>query len=255
MATELGDVTVRLEGDVAVVTLERPGKLNALSRHMESCLLGVLESEAIADSRCVVLTGAGRAFSAGADLDDFTGLDAAALLDNLEGSGRVYELFARLPQPTIAAVTGYCIGGGLEMALGADLRIADETAVFDLPEVAYGIVTTGAAYRLTRLVGSSRAKELLLFHRRLDAVAAERFGLVSEVVAAGELLPRAGELAARAAATPPGATRRAKALIDLVLDAPRDVAVALEQATYLALSRAAERAPGTASGRADEAPG
>lgn len=239
MTSELGEVSVRLEGDVAVVTLERPAKLNALSRHMEARLLAALESEAVAASHCVVLAGAGRAFSAGADLDDFAGLDAETLLDSFEGSGRVYECFARLPQPTIAAVSGHCIGGGLEMALGADLRIADETAVFDLPEVARGVITSGAAYRLTRLVGTSKAKELLLFHRRLAALEAERFGLVSEVVAAGEHLGRATELATTAAGMPPGATRRAKALIDTVADAPRDVAVALEQATYVALSQTA----------------
>lgn len=247
MASEQGEVSVRVDGGVAVVTLDRPAKLNALSRHMEARLLEALTGDAVAASRCVVLTGAGRAFSAGADLDDYAGLDAGALYDNFEAQGRVYECFAGLPQPTIAAVTGYCIGGGLEMALGADLRIADDTAIFDLPEVAYGVFTSGAAYRLTRLVGTSKAKELLLFHRRLLAVEAERFGLVAEVVAPGDLLPRATELARIAAAMPPSAVRRAKALIDRVADAPREVAVALEQATYVALSQteAARRSGGS----------
>ncbi len=239
MSDELGEVTVEMEGAVAIVRLDRPGKLNALSRHMEGRLLEVLEGPAVRDCACVVLTGAGRAFSAGADLGDFAGLDSDELLNNLAASGRVYECFAGLPQPTIAAVSGYCIGGGFEMALGADLRIADETAVFDLPEVAYGIVTAGAAYRLTRLVGPSRTKELLLFRRQLSARDAEAVGLVSEVLPAPRLLERALELAGTVAGLPPGAARRAKALVGHVLDAPREVAVALEQATYVALSQTA----------------
>jgi enoyl-CoA hydratase/carnithine racemase len=165
----------------------------------------------------------------------------------------VYEFFAGLPQPTIAAISGYCIGGGFEMALGADLRIADDTAVFDLPEVAYGVVTSGAAYRLTRLVGPSRTKELLLFRRRLSAREAEAFGHVSEVLPAGRLLERAVELAETVAGLPPDAARRAKAVIEHVLDAPRGAAVALEQATYVALSQTggSRRARDSKSGRAD----
>ena len=221
MSNELGTVTVALEGAVAVVTLERPAKLNALSRHMEGRLLEVLEGPEVRDSACVVLTGSGRAFSAGADLDDFADLDSDEVLANLAASGRVYECFANLPQPTIAAVSGYCIGGGFEMALGADLRIADDTAVFSLPEVAYGIVTAGAAYRLTRLVGPSKTKELLLFGRQISARDAEAFGLVSEVLPAASLIERSLELASTVAELPAGAARRAKAIVNHVLDAPR----------------------------------
>lgn len=234
-----GDVTVTLEEGVAFVTLERPAKLNALSRHMEERLLAVLEGPEVAQSGCVVLAGSGRAFSAGADLNDFEDAGADDLLENLAASGRVYECFGTLAQPTVASISGYCIGGGLEMALGADLRIADETAVFDLPEVGYGIVTAGAAYRLTRIVGTARAKELLLFRHRFPASEALALGIVSEVVAPGELRERTRDLARAAAALPREAARQAKALVDRVADAPRDVAVALEQATYVALSQTA----------------
>ncbi len=239
-----GAVTVHVDGGVALVTLRRAHKLNALSREMELLLLDALDSPEVRGSACVVLTGEGRAFSAGADLDDFSGLDADELFADLEGAGRAYETFARMAQPTIAAISGWCLGGGMEMALGADIRIADDTAVFDLPEVRYGVVTSGAAYRLTRLVGPSRAKELLLFRRRISAAEALGMGLVSEVVPASGLLERAKEIGRSVASLPEGAARRAKALVDLVLDAPRDVAVALEQAHYVALSQtAAGRSP------------
>lgn len=235
MTTELGDVTVRREDRVAVVTLERPGKLNALSRHMETRLLAALEGDDVRGSRCVVLTGSGRAFSAGADLDDFADLGPADAFENLSASGRAYEVFAKMPLPTIAAVSGYCIGGGLELALGADLRLADETAKFDLPEVAYGVVPAGAAHRLVRLVGTSRAKELLIFRRQLSATEAHAYGLVSEVVTSAQLMERALSLGALAASLPREAASLAKALIDRVAEAPRDVAMAMEQASYLAL--------------------
>ncbi len=106
--------------------------------------------------------------------------------------------FAALPQPTIAAIHGWCVGGGLELALAADFRVADESARFKLPEVAIGIIpSSGGTHRLVRLLGTARAKELVFLRERIDAAEAFRIGLVTEVVAEGSALDRALELASR----------------------------------------------------------
>ena len=139
-AGDPGRVLVRREGGVAVLTLDRPAKLNALSTHLETELLRAVEGEHVRTSSAVVVTGGGRAFSAGADVTELQTMTTADIAAYYQGSGRVYERFAALPQPTIAAIAGWCVGGGFELALAADFRVADPTAVFSLPEVAIGIV-------------------------------------------------------------------------------------------------------------------
>src|SRR6185503_11660245 len=157
-------VRVRREGDVAVVTLHRPEKLNALSTALEEELGACLDDDPVASARALVLEGAGRAFSAGADVNEMTGQTPADIL-------RYY--------PTTAAIHGYCLGGGFELSLAADLRIADETAAFGLPEVAIGIVpSSGGFHRLVRAVGPARAKELILLRERIDAERALALGVV-----------------------------------------------------------------------------
>ena len=140
-------------------------------------------------SACVVLTGAGRAFSAGADITEFRDRAPEAVIAYYRETGNVYERVAALPQPTLSAIHGYCLGGGLELALTTDFRIADETAVFGFPEVSLGIIpSSGGTHRLVRLVGPGRAKELFLLGGRLDAAAALTAGLVNEVVGTGAAL-------------------------------------------------------------------
>ena len=159
------------------------------------------------ESRCVVFTGGARAFSAGADVTEFRDADAASVLAYYAGTGGVYERIARLPQPTLAAISGYCLGGGLELALATDIRVADATATFGLPEVGLGIIpSSGGVLRLTRAVGPARAKELILRGRRFEGGEAYVIGLVS-VLAEGDALhagardrARAGGVAAAGAA-------------------------------------------------------
>src|SRR5204863_1375168 len=170
----------------------REEKLNALSTTLEADLKAALEAEHVRTSSCVVLTGGERAFSAGADVNELRGRSPAAVMDYYRATGDVYERVAALPQPTLTAIAGYCLGGGLELALATDFRIADETAVFGFPEVSIGILpSSGGTLRLTRLVGPARAKELMLLRERLDAREALAAGLVSEVVPAGAALERA----------------------------------------------------------------
>jgi enoyl-CoA hydratase/carnithine racemase len=226
-------VEVERSGDVAVVTLRREAKLNALSAELELALGRALEAPEVEQSRALVLAGAGRAFSAGADLGELGRHGAAATLSYYRTAGAVYERVGRLPQPSVAAIHGYCLGGGLELALACDFRVVEETAVLGFPEVALGILpSAGGVTRLVRAVGVARAKELALLGDRLSAAEAREHGLVTEVVAAGEALGRAVELAGRLAALPPLAVTVTKEAIELAHDASREASLLIERLAY-----------------------
>ena len=174
---------VRRDDAICVLTLQREKKLNALSTALERRLAEALESEEVRGSRVVILTGRGRAFSAGGDMNETRDSDPAGILAYYREAGSVYERLASLPQPTISAIFGYCLGGGFEMALATDFRVADDTAIFGLPEVELGILpSSGGTIRLARLVGPAKAKELMILRSRFNAREAHDFGLVTEVV-------------------------------------------------------------------------
>jgi enoyl-CoA hydratase/carnithine racemase len=240
-------VETERRGDVCVVRLNRPEKLNALSSAVERALGEALDSADVGESGAVVLTGEGRAFSAGADITEFADRDPEAIARYYRETGGIYERFAALSQPTLTAIHGYCLGGGLELALATDLRIADETAVLGFPEVALGILpSSGGTVRATRLVGPARAKELILLGGRIDAAQALTAGLVSEVVAAGRALDRALELARTLAGLPRLAVSVAKQAIDAVPESSREGALVIERLAYglLAQSDAAKERGG-----------
>jgi enoyl-CoA hydratase/carnithine racemase len=231
-------VRIRREGDVCVLELNRPEKLNAISTAVERALHEALESDAVAGCACVVLTGAGRAFSAGADITEFEDRSPEDVLRYYRETGGVYEELAALPQPTMAAIHGYCLGGALELALALDFRIADETSVFGFPEVALGILaSSGGLHRTTRLLGPARAKELMLLGERFGADEARAAGVVTEVVSEGRALDRALELAHRLAALPRDAVTVTKQAIDAVAESPRDAALLVERLAYAALAQ------------------
>lgn len=239
-------VEVRREGEVAVVTLNRPEKLNALSIEVERALQVALVTDEVRGSRAVVLTGAGRAFSAGADVNEMRDQTPTAVLAYYRETGEVYERVAQLPQPVIAAIHGYCLGGGLELALACDLRVADETATFGFPEVSIGIVpSSGGTHRLVRLVGPARAKELMMLRDRFDADEAHRFGLVTLVVPEGRAAARALEVAQEIAALPPLAVQLAKRSVDVMAEASRDAGLLIERLAYAALSQTEEHREAT----------
>jgi enoyl-CoA hydratase/carnithine racemase len=239
MAVDL--VAVERRGTVGVVTLRRPEKLNALSTAVEEALATALASEEVESCRALALAGEGRAFSAGADVKELVDASPESIAAYYRASGRVYEHLATLPQPTVCAIHGWCVGGGLELALAADFRVADATATFALPEVAIGILpSSGGTHRLVRLLGVARAKELALLRERVDAAEALRLGLVTEVVEPGEALDRAVALAQRLADLPPLAVALTKQAIDAMAESSREAGLLVERLAYMALSQTGE---------------
>jgi enoyl-CoA hydratase/carnithine racemase len=229
---------VARDGEVAVIRLNRPEKLNAISTEVERALHKALVSDQVRASGAVIVAGAGRAFSAGADISEFDGRSPEDVLRYYHDTGGVYEELASLPQPTIAAIHGYCLGGALELALALDFRIAAEDAVFGFPEVSLGIVaSSGGLHRVTRLLGPARAKELFLLSERFSADEARRAGVVTEVVEEGKALDRALEIAARLAALPRDAVAVTKQAIDAATASPREAAVLIERLAYAALAQ------------------
>jgi enoyl-CoA hydratase/carnithine racemase len=234
-------IDVRREGTVCVLTLQREEKLNALSGALEQELLDALSGTDVRESRVLVVTGAGQGFSTGADINEFVDSDPASIAAYYAGTGDVYERLAALPMPTIAAIHGWCLGGGLELALATDFRIADVTAAFGLPEVEIGILpSSGGTYRLVRLLGPARAKELMLLRRRFDARDAHALGLVTEVVPEGKALERALEVGAELAELPRLAVETTKRAADLIPEASREAAMLIERLGYAALAQTDE---------------
>ena len=241
-------VAVDIHEHTCVVTLQRELKLNAISGEMERSLCEALARPALREASCVIFTGGPRVFSAGADLNEMRGLDPAAIMSYYRATGDFAERVADLPQPTFSAISGYCLGGGLELALATDFRVAERGAVFGLPEVGLGILpSSGGTHRLVRLLGPARAKELILLRDRVSAADAYPLGLVTEVVPDGEALPRALELAARLAALPPLAVRVTSEVIDSMAEASRSAGLALERLAYGLLAQTPEADAATAA--------
>jgi enoyl-CoA hydratase len=206
-------VLVELDGHVATVTINRPAVLNALDREAFESLDAAFDRFATDEAiRVVVVTGAGdRAFSAGADIRALHGLGDAGALDFMEFGQRVFDALAHSPKPTIAAINGYALGGGLELAMACDVRIAADSARLGQPEITLGSIPGwGGTQRLPLLVGLGRARELILTGRLIDAAEAERIGLVNRIVPRGEILAAAREMADRMASLPPIALALAK---------------------------------------------
>jgi enoyl-CoA hydratase/carnithine racemase len=215
-----------------VVTFNRPEKLNAISAEVERELCAALDSQELREAPSVIFTGGPNVFSAGADVNELGGLDPASIISYYEGTGDFPERVADLPQPTFCAISGYCLGGGLELAAATDFRIADESAVFGLPEVELGILPSwGGTHRLVRLLGPARAKELIFLRGRFSAAEAHRIGLVTEVVPDGAL-ERALAHAARIASLPRLAVRVTGRVIDAMPESSRTAGLELERLAY-----------------------
>lgn len=207
-------VDVTHEGAVAIVTMNRPGALNAFdSAQLDALLAAFAELRRSRSVRCVILTGAGeKSFAAGADIKEMATLDEQGGHRFGARGHAVADAIERLPQPVIAAVNGYAFGGGCELALACDFRLCSENAVFAQPEVGLGIPPGwGGSQRLPRAVGPGMAAELILTGRRVKADEAVRIGLVNAVHPLPGLLPAAMILANQIAANSPLAVRAAKA--------------------------------------------
>jgi len=203
-----------VDGPVARLVLERPEALNALNRAaadgLETSLDTLERSPAV---RAVIVSGRGRAFCAGNDIAEMPALDASAAVALSERWQRIVDRFATLPQVAIAAVHGYALGGGCMLAAAQDLRVAEQSARFGLPEITRGFNPSYGIARLLDLLGGAHARDLLLTGRLVDATEALRMGLVNRVVPDGTLDAAAAEMAAQVAAHPRGGIAATKTVI------------------------------------------
>ena len=200
-------------GRVLWLSLNRPGRMNAFNMEMiDEVSTAIDEADADEGVRCVLVKGEGeKAFSAGADLAMFKGLDTESAVAASERGQRLMDRIEASPKPFVAAIHGFCLGGGLEFALACDFRVAAESASFGSPEINLGLIPGwGATQRLSRILGLARAKELVLLGDRIKADEALRIGLVHKVVPLDRLYEEAEALAQRLAAGPPVALRVAK---------------------------------------------
>jgi enoyl-CoA hydratase len=221
---------------VRLIRLNRPQALNALNSQLLG-ELGAALAEAEADEavHCLVLTGSERAFAAGADIKEMSDKSYAQMFaaDFFGPAARAIEQFRK---PVIAAVAGYALGGGCELAMLCDFIIAAETAKFGQPEINLGVMPgIGGTQRLTRLVGKSKAMDMILTARQMDAAEAERAGLVSRVVPADKLVEEAVAAAAKIAAQSPLAVMMSKELVEAAYETTLSAGVAMERRLFHSL--------------------
>jgi enoyl-CoA hydratase/carnithine racemase len=243
-------VRVEVSDGVATVTLDRPEALNAISTELAAALAAAVEPLAVDRAvRAMVLTGAGeRAFCVGADLKQRAGLDDHGWFVQREAFRRAFTAVRRCPLPTIAAVFGFALGGGTELALCCDLVVAADDAVFGLPEVRLGLVPAGGGTQLlVRRVGRSIAKDLVLTGRRVDAAEALRLGLADRVVPRPELPVAASALAAEIAGNSPVAVRLAKWAVDLGADLALEAGMDVEDQAWRRAILSDDRREGVAA--------
>lgn len=253
------DAVVRVErhdggdgspGTVAELVLDRPSALNAVSTQMAQALADTTAALAAdATVRCVVLTSTHpRAFCVGADLKERNTLTDEQLRQQRPLARSAYAGVLNLPQPVVAAVDGFALGGGFELALACDLIVAGDQAVLGLPEVSVGVIPGGGGTQLLpRRVGWSRAASLVFTARRLSAQEAERLGVVDEVVAAGSARAKALELAATIAANSPVGLRAAKQAMRVGFDLPLAQGLDVEDDCWHTVAFSPDRAEGVAA--------
>jgi len=219
------------EENIGVITLNRPDALNALNLELLNELNTLLdEIQKDEKIRAVVITGAGRAFSVGADLREAEKLDEAGVKNFIQTGQQLFDKIENFDKPVIAALNGFTLGGGVELALACDIRIASEDARIGNPEVAVGLIPAwGGTVRLPKIIGKGKATELILTGGQIDAKEAERIGLVNKTVTADELnstvMWTAGTIATRA----PIAVRQAKKILS------RAIEISMEEGNKLML--------------------
>ena len=242
------NILVERGGAVARIVLNRPKVLNALNRALFVDLDAVLdELGGDAAVRAIVLTGAGeKAFAAGADISELAQVSAVEGQQLAANGQRIFSKLENLGKPVIAAINGFALGGGCELAMACAFRIASETARLGQPEVKLGLLPGyGGSQRLPRLVGKGAALKLLLTGEMIGAAEALRIGLVDEVVPAAELLPRAEALAGTIAGMAPVAVAQSLAAVHAGYDLPLDEALAYEAALFGLCCATEDKAEGT----------
>ena len=232
------DLIYDVKGHVAVITLNRPGALNAWYRGMnEELRQAATEIDNDPNVRVVIITGAGeKSFSSGIDLKKIaageafiTGPDIRDYYDGIRKLRDVFTMYEKLAVPVIAAINGYCLGGGLELALACDVRVAVVSSVFSLPEVQLGIIPDlGGCQRLPRAVGIGKAKELIYTGKRIDAAEALRIGLIQQVFARGKLMEETFKMADEIAGYNPVVVQAAKRACNVAMSYPLEIGLSFE---------------------------
>ncbi len=239
------------DGAIVIIMLNRPKQLNALNQAVLGEIDTALDELATDDGvRAIIITGAGdRAFAVGADITELAQIGSAT-----EGrlwaihSNQLWRKMAGLPKPIIAAINGFALGGGLELALACDIRLASETAQLGLPEVSLGVMPGwGGTQRLARLVGPGMAKLLMMTGDRIDAREAQRLGIVEQVHPQADLLGAARHLAQKLANLPPLSIGAIKQAVNSGLNMALDDALVLEATLFGELTMTQDRKEGTAA--------
>lgn len=227
-------VTYEIEGQVGIVTINRPKALNALNSQVLDDLNEVIDGVDTDAVRCLILTGAGeKSFVAGADIGEMSTLTKAEGEAFGKKGNDIFRKLETLPIPVIAAVNGFALGGGCEISMSCDIRICSDNAVFGQPEVGLGITPGfGGTQRLARLVGPGMAKQMIYTARNIKADEALRIGLVNAVYTQEELMPAAKKMAAGIAKNAPIAVRNCKKAINDGLEVNMDEAIVIEEKLF-----------------------
>ncbi len=239
------NILYEAEGPLALITINRPERHNAISLGTLGDLHAAIERAAQDEAvRVIAITGAGdKAFASGSDLEEVERRDLAKALEPLVQG--VAERLERTPKPTIAAINGICMGGGLEVALGCDLRIASRGARFATPEGKLGIIPGGGAtQRLPRIVGRGWALEMLLMGEEVDAEGALRIGLITRLVEAAELIPEVRRMAEHLSSFAPFVPRFMKAMVHSGMEGSLAAGLAMEKFAQGALCETEDKAEG-----------
>ncbi|MGC5397423.1 enoyl-CoA hydratase/isomerase family protein [Streptomyces sp. DT20] len=248
-------VTLEVSGGVGTIRLDRP-PMNALDVATQDRLRELAEEASGRDDvRAVVLYGGEKVFAAGADIKEMQAMDHPAMVVRSKALQESFTAVARIPKPVVAAVTGYALGGGCELALCADFRIAGDNAKLGQPEIMLGLIPgAGGTQRLARLVGPAKAKDLIFTGRHVKAEEALAMGLVDRVVPAAEVYEHAQAWAAKLAKGPALALRAAKEAVDAGLETDIDTGLTIERTWFAGLFATEDRERGMRS-FVDEGPG
>jgi enoyl-CoA hydratase len=241
-------VTLEVDGGVGTIRLDRP-PMNALNAQVQEELrAAALEASQRREVRAVVVYGGPKVFAAGADIKEMATMSYTDMVDRSAGLSSAFTSVAKIPKPVVAAVTGYALGGGCELSLCADYRVAASDAKLGQPEILLGVIPgAGGTQRLARLVGPSKAKDICFTGRFLDAEESLRIGLVDVVVPAEEVYDAAHRWAAQFATGPGYALRAAKEAIDAGLSVDLDTGLAIERQQFAALFGTEDRTIGMQS--------
>ena len=242
----MSDLVLLETGDVSTITINRPDALNSLNVETLEALGDAIDEAASTDPRVLVLTGAGeKAFAAGADIAYMQDIDTEEAQAYAERGHRVVNSLEDFPAPVIAAVNGYAFGGGCEIALACDLRVASERAVIGQTEIDLGIIPGwGGTQRLPRLVGDEMARRMIFFGERVDAQDAQEYGLVGDVVAHDELDSYVTDMAEELASKPQFAMQAAKEALNLERRREPDAGLAYERRAWSGLFGTADQREG-----------